>query len=91
MRLRGMGLLLAVIWLWTAGCGSSHDQPWGLNCASDELCVTRATQLLSYHCVANPCGDQPLDCSCAASACGAEYFQCGKAEDNAVSCFCPTC
>ena len=96
MRLRGLGLLLGVIWLWTSGCGSADDRPCGppeqgLKCASDEVCVTKAAQQISYACAANPCGDRPLDCGCAASVCGSRVFECGTAKDHAVSCVCPLC
>ena len=69
--------------------GERDCGPDGLTCANEDLCVTVSTQLVSYKCAANPCGNRLVDCNCARSVCGS--FECTSVQDHDVSCVCINC
>jgi hypothetical protein len=69
------------------------EQPCGsLTCTRFQLCVSFLTAgLPQFTCVANPCGNKPLDCECAEDVCvaageGVHVCQAGQVENTDVFC-----
>jgi hypothetical protein len=67
--------------------------PNGFLCALGEVCLEVSTGfMVTWGCAANPCVNQPLDCSCAAPLCGdSGDFACVQTTTDLVRCECISC